>query len=194
MIDTVILKEPRFYNRGQNQIFKRQTGLDEAKKLGATHFFFIDSDELYIKDEILKARNFIEENKVDATVCSLYTYFKNPNLRFKNIDNTCVIPFIHKLEKSAQVGNCQNRYKPYVVDFGRHINIKFKPIMLDFVIAHHFSWVRKEIKNKINAHASQSLIVKNEIEKDYEQAKEGYFVKHYHDVLIDVGNIFNIEI
>lgn len=193
LIDIVLKREPVFYKKAQNQIYKRQQGLFEAIKNKCTHFLFIDSDEFYIESEFLSAKRYIIENNIKASVCNIYTYFKEPTLRFRNFDKTCHVPFIHEIKNGHVIGNNERKYLPYVVDFGRNVNTKTKPVLLDMVNMHHFSWVRKDIMKKVISHASYDLIIKNNILEDYKNAEEGYFVRHYQDELIRVDNIFNIN-
>lgn len=78
---TTFLKYDPYFSLGgsQNEVKKRNIGLDIARELRCTHFFHIDVDEYYEDFGGLKKEYLISCKK--ASICKIYTYFKKPTLR-----------------------------------------------------------------------------------------------------------------
>lgn len=172
-----------------NEIIKRNSGLDIAKKEGCTHFVHMDCDEYYT--DFAKAKTQYIDSGKNGSVCKLYTYFKKPTWRFEHPDNYYV-PFIHKLFPETKAGN--KKY-PFYVDPTRRINetdvIEIPTLM------HHFSWVRNNIERKARNSSSKNNIAKSILMETYfsqelENNPEGYYVKDYGNKITVVENLFSI--
>ncbi len=171
-----------------NETEKRNLGLKIARSFSCTHFLHLDCDEIYEDFEGAKREYF--SHGVSGSVCSIYTYFKLPTLRFENPDNYFV-PFIHKLESNTIAGH--NEY-PFYVDPTRKINNTPIAILLP-VTMHHFSYVRKDIGQKLRNSSAKVNIERSSVAEDYAAACPGYFVKDFFNQrLIEVQNKFNIEV
>lgn len=172
-----------------NERAKRQSGVDYVKELGYTHFINMDCDEYY-EDFGRAKEDYLKLNPNGGSVCKMFTYFKNPTLRFENEDNYYV-PFIHKIEQETKLGS---RSYPFYCDPTRLVNSS-NVIELENVRMHHFSWVRKNISRKIN-NSSANLARSPKLLQDYysPETKSGYYVEGFHQKLIEVENKFNIEI
>ena len=171
-----------------NETLKRNLGLQTAKENGCTHYFCCDSDELWENFSLAKQQYFDSGHK--ASVASMWTFFKDPTLRFQNKDNYYV-PFICELTPESNVGN--NRCK-YICDPTR------KPNEQDVILIEepmwHYSWVRKDILLKVRNSSAQVNIGNSNRLHDYRNpdCKEGYYVKDFQQKLIKVENTFNINI
>lgn len=172
----------------QNEIQKRNFGLEIAKTSGHTHYLCLDADELWENFGLAKEQYFNSGAK--ASFAEMWTYFKYPTLRFANPDNYFV-PFICKLTKDSKVGNFKSNY---LADPTR------KPNELDSVLIKermsHYSWVRKDILLKVRNSSAQVNIGNSNRLADYRNPNlgEGYFVKDFNQKLIKVDNIFGIEL
>ncbi len=180
--------EPRFNVGFQNEVNKRNIGIDIAKQNDCTHFLNIDCDELY--EDFTKAKKLYVESGAEGSVCKLFTYFKLPTLRFETADGYFV-PFIHKLRPDTTAGfmgysfycdptrgiNCQN-----VVEL---------PVFMQ-----HFSWVRKDIERKCRNSSARENIARGTMLKSYYDPNcgPGYYVKDYEKNLLEVENYFGIQI
>lgn len=183
---TMYLYQPCLTINGtRNETEKRNIGLQIAKEKGCTHFLHLDCDEYYLN--FGEAKEFYINADHRGSVCSLYTYFKKPTLRFKELDNYFV-PFIHVLDKHTTAGAWDY---PFRVDPTRRINEK-EVIHLP-VVMHHFSWVRKDINRKVRNSSARGNIQKGTWRDSYCQAKPELFVSDFNQSLVEVENLFHIK-
>ncbi|HYG49274.1 MAG TPA: hypothetical protein VD905_00150, partial [Flavobacteriales bacterium] len=92
---------PTTWGGFNNEIAKRNLGIDKAYCEGCTHFLHMDTDEFY--KDFVRAKELYIQSGADGSVCSLYTYFRWPTLRFETPDGYFV-PFIHKLTAGTHAG------------------------------------------------------------------------------------------
>jgi len=140
--------EPSFgISAGQNEVAKRNIGLEIAKREDCTHFFHMDVDEYY-KDFVSAKKEFFDSGK-QGSVCRIWTYFKKPTWRLENLDGFYV-PFIHELNEDTRAGNSSY---PFYVDPTRTITpyISSNDIVRIMEPMHHFSWVRDDIGRKVRS-------------------------------------------
>lgn len=171
-----------------NEKSKRNMGLEIARNENCSHFLFLDCDEIY--QDFGKAKQQYIDSAAEGSVCQMYTYFKRPTLRLKDVDNYYV-PFIHKLNYDTVAG-MQNY--PFYCDPTRRVNCQ-DVILIDEKM-HHFSWVRQDIEMKVRNSSAKVNIEKSQLLADYNNPAcgPGYFVKDYQQELIEVENLFNINI
>lgn len=171
-----------------NEKKKRNIGLDIARANGCTHFLHLDNDEYY--EDFGEAKNLYIKAGKAGSVCKLYTYFKLPTLRFDTPDGYFV-PFIHELRADSQAGM---RNYPFYVDPTRRIN-ETEVIELP-VYMHHFSWVRKDIERKCRNSSAKENIERGTMLQDYYSPNigPGYYVKDYDKKLVNVPNLFSINL
>lgn len=183
-------KSPR-----ENETAKRNFGLQKARELGFTHFIMMDSDEMYLPSEFLKAKEHILKHDYAGSVCRTKVYFREPTL---TVPDSTLVPFIHKITSSLKFGF--NPKYPYAfegvkreirIDPTRQMNIENGVTFLDLTM-HHMSWIRSDIQKKIRNSTARMNIEKSTILKDYVQAKEGYYCEFYKAKLQACENLFNI--
>ena len=172
----------------ENETNKRNKGLEIAKYHNCSHFLHIDCDEYY--ENFRGSKQKFLNSGAKGSVCKILTYFKKPTLRLENEDNYYV-PFIHELKTGTIAGN---QDYPFYVDPTRKIN-ESNIFLLD-VYMHHFSWIRKDIERKVRNSSAKANIERSNLLKDYysNDTKAGTFLVDYDQKLIDVENIFGIEI
>ena len=181
--------EPQLNKGGTwNETQKRNIGLEIAKEENCTHFLHLDCDEYY--ENFSDAKQKFIDSGAKGSVCKILTYFKKPTLRLENEDNYYV-PFIHELNENTTAGNYDY---PFYVDPTRKIN-ESNVVLLD-VYMHHFSWIRKDIERKARNSSAKANIEKSDLLKDYysDETKTGYFLKDYNQKLVEVENLFGINI
>jgi hypothetical protein len=193
---TVIQKYIPDLSKGgtQNEISKRNIGIDIAAKLDCTHFIHLDCDEYWEDFEAAK-NQFISSGAV-SSVAQMWTYFKKPTLRFVHSE-PYFVPFITKLEKGIAVGSytypyyCDPTRKPGFPVFKSVYN-KFNTIVISQKM-HHYSYVRKDILRKIRNSSAKKNIEKSNILEDYfKELSEGSYIGFFRQKLIEVDNQFNI--
>ncbi len=171
----------------QNEIRKRNIGIDMARELECTHFLFADVDELY--QDFGAAIGQYEQSGCEGSVCKMYTYFKRPEWRLEHFDNYYV-PFVHALRSDTVAG-----YKeyPFYVDPTRSVNTRDVALISEPM--HHFSYVRKDIEMKCRNSSARDNIAKSQLLQDYNDPRcgPGFHVKDFRQSLIEVPNIFNIK-
>jgi hypothetical protein len=178
-----------------NEKRKHQGLIERARGLKCSHFFLSATDHFYKEDEILYAINVVLTTGVKTTYSKMITYFKEPTLRLEPLE-TYYMPFI--CSTSVNIGSLS----PVLVDPA----CSFKPFSPYYVfkeyevLMHHFSWIRKDIRNKLeNAAAKVNWLDKIEdfIER-YNNFKLGdkfpYYPKHRIVETEDIFNLRNIEL
>lgn len=170
----------------QNEIAKRNIGLNIAREKRCTHFLHIDTDELYENFNQAK-QEYIDSGK-KGSACKIYTYFKKPILRYEHEDGYYV-PFIHKLGTNTVSGH--HEY-PFYVDPTRRINCD--DVALLDTHMHHMSWVRRDIERKARNSSANINIANGTMLQDYHSPEvgPGFYVRDADQKLIEVPNQFNI--
>jgi hypothetical protein len=177
---------PERLGGANNERAKRNLGIEAAKTYGFTHFILMDTDEYY--QDFGKAKELYIQSGASGSVCKLFTYFKEPTLRFETEDGYYV-PFIHQLKPNTEAGR---KEYPFYVDPTRRINevnVAELPAHM-----HHFSWVRKDIERKARNSSAKANLERGTMLQDYHnpEVKEGFYVRDYDKKLIRVPNQFNI--
>ena len=178
-----------------NEKRKHQKLIEFARSKNCTHFFLSATDHFYKEDEILYAINVVLTTGVRTTYSKMITYFKEPTLRLEPLEEY-YMPFI--CSTSVNIGSMS----PVLVDPACSFR-PFAPYYVfkeEEVLMHHFSWIRKDIRNKLeNAAAKVNWLDRIEefIDK-YNNFKLGnkfpYYPKHKIVETEDIFNLRNIEI
>jgi len=167
----------------RNEKAKRNLGIDWARKLGCSHFLALDVDEYY-EDFGAAKQAYIDSNH-HGSVVKMWTYFKKPTWRLEEPEQYYV-PFIHRLTHNTMVGP---EY-PFYVDRTRRVN-QMDVVLLEGIMMHHFSWVRSDIGRKCRNSSAKTLM---QWMPEYEAAEVGKRLKMYDQRLIEVPNLFNINL
>lgn len=189
-------QEPQMAHvNADNEILKRNSGIEQAKIHGATHFLIADGDEFYRPNEVNEAKLLFNDHHLKGLVCNLHVFVGKPTLWCE--DHTRVT-FIQKLYPNTQVGSFPSFPHAYEdgharIDPTRRVNVT-EGVLMCGVIMDHMSYVRKNIELKIdNSTANLRRSYKNIIE-DMTNAKPGYMSKLYHRELKECQNYFNLPI
>lgn len=170
-----------------NERRKRSIGLEYTKREGFTHFITADADEFY------------EPFKVDwdlaGTVVACQTYFKSPMLTI-GLDTT-LVPFVHKV--TPEINYAFNRRYPFAwdskgirIDPTRSFNINDGVKLDTSIVLHHYSYLRKDITQKIDNSSARANMNKAQIIEDMAKAKPGYFCRTYAKTLYEAPNLFSL--
>lgn len=179
-----------------NERAKRNFGLDEARKLGYTHFIMLDADEFYLPEEFLKEKERIERDNLAGTVCRVKCYFAHPCLTI-GYDVT-LVPFIHKI--TPELRFTWNTKYPFAfegpkreirIDPTRQMNIDSGVEWSDITM-HHYSWIREDYQKKIRNSTARENIERSTVVKDLLHAKEGYYCEFYGKQLEASSDPFNL--
>ncbi len=176
----------------QNELNKRQFGVEIAKREGFTHFLLIDCDEFYLPKEFQRAREEIIESGWMSTVCPIQSYFKHPTLTL-GLDNYFV-PFIHALTPQTRLYHPQF---PYQVDPTRSVqlspNVKVHCFAPESLTMHHYTWVRKDIQRKVHNNTCRDYVLQqSSLMQDHEKATPGLHVPHFGKILSTCEDRFDL--
>lgn len=177
---------------------KREFGLEVARLYGATHFLYMDCDEYYDSNQFKNAKTAFSKRElkgIKGSVCSMYTYFKEPTLKLDPPEEYFV-PFIHTLTLETRTGFSNGKLidYPFYCDPTRRVNTMQVVDLSETVKMHHYSYVRKDLSRKIRNSSARSNIERTPVVQDYANAKEGYFLKYCQKSLILADNKFNIKL
>ena len=155
LIDEVIHYNPDLSKHPhENERNKRNIGLEASREKGCTHHLSIDTDEFYNTLQFDNAKEIIEENNFDSSVCRLQTYYKNDHTILWPLEDYYV-SFIYKIRPNVVYAPMPF---PVLVDPTRRMEAGS---MMDFehdeLLMHHFSYVRKDLRSKLeNSSAKQN--------------------------------------
>lgn len=180
----------------QNEIDKRNYGLNVARALHFTHFIMLDCDECYDTEELKRDRDSLYNSQhMNGFVHKLKVYL-TPTL---SCDDHTLVPGIHKLKPEAKFQF--NGAYPFAYDEQRHAHIDptrrltyTSGIMMSGATMHHFSHVRKSLRLKIENSSARENLRKSTILEDVQNAAPGYYCKFYRQPLTEVENKFGITL
>jgi len=161
LIDDVLLYAPEIERGGHfNEIQKRNVGLKASLETGCTHHMSMDCDEYFLSNQFAYLKNYILDNKCDATYCLMKTYFKDPTYEVRPF-NQYYTSLIHEINETSQY--CFNCHSPVLVDPTRRINFTKTPKVFEReqIEMYHMSYVRKNIKDKLVNSSSNSVFLQN---------------------------------
>jgi hypothetical protein len=181
----------------QNEVDKRNYGLNVARALHYTHFIMLDCDECYDSEELKRDRDSIYNSEFMNGLVHPVKAYLTPTLC---CDDHTFVPGIHKLKPEAKF-LFNTRGYPFAYDNQGHAHIDptrrlayTSGIMMSGATMHHFSQVRKSLKLKLDNSSARDNWKKSSIFEDMENAKPGYFSKVYRQPLTEVPNKFGIVI
>ena len=131
----------------QFELNKRQSCLELAKKLGATHYMSIDADEFYRESELTWAKQEIKEKGLDATALH-YINYVTPSLHRGH--SRWKIPFIYRVTPNCRHYAAQHIFTGVdptrgLTDDSYH---KTRVFERDLISMHHMEMVRKDLTSK----------------------------------------------
>jgi hypothetical protein len=153
LVDKVIISNGIDLPPEEHDVYKRNLGYEYLKSVGCTHYLLLDADEFYKIEEFERAKEFLDLNNYDASVCGIYSYIYEPTFRIATKD-TGFVPFICKILPERSLKLNSPFYAGVYVDSARIPSdvrqcylFKDKEIMM-----HHMTYVRRNFKQKILNH------------------------------------------
>lgn len=131
----------------ENERRKHTMMIEEAKKMGGTHFLMGATDHFYDPMEFEFGKRLVEILEYDATFTKMFTYFKHPTWQITPIEDYYT-PFICRLYPHTKIEKV--RPFPLLVDPSVQMNTlgKWYAFKEFEVMMHHYSLVRQDIERK----------------------------------------------
>lgn len=160
-IDELYKYTPQKSGGHVNEITKRNHGLKMSVEAGCTHFMSIDVDEMYDEEELRNAYTLVVDGNYQSSACQMLTYYKSGKY-IVDPPEEYFVPFIYTLDgRKFDIGS---RW-PVLVDPTRRMDVgSIKIFRRDEIQMHHFSYVRRDIREKLK-NSSASANFSNRIEE-----------------------------
>lgn len=136
----------------QNQLNKRNRGIEIAKMRGCTHYMTVDCDEFYVPSEFKMMVDYHRENPELITYLPLVAYYKNTNYLINSstyMDGDLYVSGFFPVEYSLVM----NHPLAIKVDPTRKIGVDNSLVRLfnmNEIKMHHLSYVRADLHQKVN--------------------------------------------
>ena len=163
LVDKLYLYEPTTIEGFNNEVTKRNIGLDLSRKANCTHHMSMDSDEYYTLEEFKYMKEQIEEKDADAAYCKMQTYYKTWEYALDPPEEYYVAT-IYKIKENAKF---VFQYPCTVlVDPTRRMSKVNNPLVFtrENVQMHHGSYIRNDVRSKLENSSSKGAFA-NDIER-----------------------------
>jgi hypothetical protein len=146
--DLIIYENQRTLSPHQNQIIKRNLGVQMSRKNFCTHHMSMDCDEFYLEDQFNDLLDWYDENPYNVGFADYNDYYKSPSYLIDKPHDTMVSLFF-------PIKGNNNHFvlsypSPVLVDPTRRPNFdKYKIFDPTFIQMHHMTLVRKNVDSKI---------------------------------------------
>ena len=178
LIDDYILFIPNLNLTGStNEKEKRKLGVNYAKQKEFDYILLTDTDEFYLPNEFKQAREYIESKEnLGGLIFQLYTYYKRRTLRTENVDGY----FICGIFRVTPTLNLERPNKKFLIDPTRRLGYEaYTPYSIELYndcIMHHYSWIRENIKQKIESSSARANIKQNKFYEEFMNLEAGSIV------------------
>ncbi|WP_108822618.1 hypothetical protein [Dysgonomonas sp. Marseille-P4361] len=173
LVDKLYNYKPNFKKtRAQNELKKRKIGLWLAILKRCTHFFTMDADEFYRKEELEYAKQYIIKNKIASS--SVSTFFHLRSVEWRALDSTNC-SFITAISWRTKIGG--NIYPVINIDPTRKVlplEESHYHFSVDEVAMYHMNFVRKDkMRSKLNNTSTTDVDFLRKIEYNINSWKPG---------------------
>jgi len=166
LIDELIFYTPDFFynndgsldltNGRNNELKKRNLGLEACKVKKCNIFMCLDCDELYDHTQFGWALKEFIQKGYDTSFTQLLTYYKLPTMELNPPENYYA-PLFYKIKKDTKFEFISDDVCPVHIDYTRRIKFKYSKIYTRQEIQmYHYSYVRNSLDSKIQNSSAQS--------------------------------------
>lgn len=148
----------------EQETVRRNQGMAYLQSKGCDYAIISDSDEFYKRDEFLRAKDFVRQNLPEATYAYYKNYYKTPNFALLDdcFDTKRGVPFL-----------CNTKLRfmfdiPMSIptDATRRVNSQDIAVLKEEALTmHHWSWIRKDIRRKVEVWSSRDWFSDKEFEE-----------------------------
>lgn len=130
----------------ENELRLRNMGLEASRRAGCTHHISADVDEFYKPNEVVYAKQVMEDGDFDFSIVQYVTYYKEPTYVIIG-EAITMVTFIHPINNEYRVF----KEFPFKIEDTRRLSRyeKYKVFTRDEIAIHHMSYVRKDIRKKL---------------------------------------------
>lgn len=178
LIDEIALFEPDIVdtsgeNASLNETRKRNMGLEISRRNGCTHHMSMDTDEFYTDSQFKYMKTVMEEGDFHCAASKHCQYYKDSIYILRNKEEE----FVTTIEKiTPETKYVYMAEYPVPVDPTRKTNNKNHRIFhRSEVEMHHMSFVRKDIRKKLNNSSCRRFFSDEQINKIDEYYKNWSF-------------------
>ncbi|MHC4525837.1 MAG: glycosyltransferase family protein [Planctomycetota bacterium] len=193
-IDEIYYYDPLLYAQPrQNEVIKRNIGLQIAKRQNCTHFMNMDTDEFYRRDEFNRAIDFIKQEDIGCSAVPIVSYIKEPIYRIEGI-REAYVPFICKIDNSSAMK--LNDSFPVLVDPTRRVSgdKKFHLFSDQEISMHHMGLVRRDLDKKFSNSSSKNIQILQDHTQKWEYGKNFRYRDDSEELRVSkVKNEFDID-
>ena len=200
LIDELIEWEPDLSGKishNQNELNKRNVGLDYVKKSKCAYFLKMDTDEFYEHTEFKKAINFVFEHEITHSFINQILYYGIPTYRKIEMADFHM-PFLYKINTHSRLTIPSTDIFPVRIDPSHHMELLPSSKLYIFSAGefqmHHMAGVRKNFHRKI----FNSSVLNKDTESTLKMMATDYgsiSSENYKDKgFTDVANTFKISI
>ena len=188
----------RWQNGQENEIKKRNIGLQICRANGCDAMMTLDCDELYDPKEFKFAKTDFELGDYDTSFCKMSTYYKEPIYRLYPKEEYYA-PLFYKIKKDTEFGYASADY-PVILDPTRKVKAGYSRIYeREEIEMHHYAYVRNDISSKVINSSSQSdEVSKQKVIWHYDNFKDirdsALMIGGVSHGLIKVENKFDIQL
>ena len=157
LVDELFEYRPRVNSGGHmNEITKRNIGLSLSEGDGCTHHMAMDSDEFYTDEQFKLLKKEMLDGNYDSSACQMTTYYKEP-IYTLDPKEEYYVSLLFKIRQGVEF--VMGHPFPVLVDPTRRMNPgNCKIFSRDEVEMHHMSYVRKDLRKKLqNSSASPNF-------------------------------------
>ena len=157
LVDEIFEYKPKINKGGHvNEITKRNIGLSLSEGAGCTHHMAMDSDEFYTDEQFKYMKTVMVDGDYDSSSCQMTTYYKEPIYRLDPKEEYYVT-LLFKIRQGVEF--VMGHPFPVLVDPTRRmLPGNSKVFTREEIEMHHMSYVRKDIRKKLqNSSASPNF-------------------------------------
>lgn len=187
LVDEIIIYEPELDIEDRHQeTNKRNMTIDFLQSKGCDYVLITDSDEIYNHDDFERAIQYIVDNKLEITYCRYINYYHDLE-HYIAMPFKCYVSFFFK-SCYRYVFECQDFREPSDPTRRVHKPLDVENYIFDWndIKMHHMSWIRKNIRKKIENWSAKKFFANDVIEKSVEEFNNFHPDKDYAYLLFNV--------
>ena len=172
LIDDIIVFEPDLtIPRQKNELQKRRLGLKAARNARCSHFFTMDSDEFYRKNELDSAKAEILKHGYTSSSVTSYFHIRRPIYRAPDTTNVAFIsrlrPWTRLLKHNYPCENVDQTRQIWVLP-RRHFHFPRRQVAM-----YHMNFVRRDLSQKMRNSSTVDKVFLDAVEQEISNWKPG---------------------